>query len=208
MKAKLVKKPGPGTLPRKQREKKTIFTLAEQQRRLAEFRKEHPEAYLTPDFFNPQGRKSEFNAELHGLLLYQHLAQGHTITTFGAVIGYSRETVYQWLRDFPIFQECRELGEQARAKLVEKIGLQQAITGKGSYQAWAMFAYKYLDWVPPAQAHTVAGGDKPLEFRDIGNMSPEETREEIERLIAKREARAKAKAIALAPIEVEQSSVV
>jgi hypothetical protein len=152
---------------------------------------------LTPDFFAPQGRPSKYDPQLHCSLLYEHLATGHTITSFGSVIGVTRETVYDWLATHEQFLQARKLGEMARIKLMEDIGINQAMTGKGSYQTWAMLAFKYCDWVPPALSHIISGGDRPIEFKAVDQMTPEERREEIDRLIAKREERQKARAVAL-----------
>jgi hypothetical protein len=88
------------------------------------------------------------------------------------------------------FADAREFGELARAHLTEKIGLNQALTGRGNYSTWIVFANKYLGWNPPQQGHVHQGGLTPIGF-NFGGATTEEKRARLDELLAKREGRTK-----------------
>ena len=136
----------------------------------------------------PGGRGTKYRPIDHCQAIWEHLAAGHTIESFGAVVGVCKDTVYEWLTVHPEFAEAREFGELARAHLTEKIGLQQAVTGRGNYSTWIVFASRYLGWQPPNQSHTLGGNGNPVNF-NINSMTPEQKKSRIDELLKKREQR-------------------
>lgn len=124
----------------------------------------------------------------HCQAIWEHLAAGHTIDSLGAVIGVCKESIYEWLAIHKEFAEARELGELARAHLTEKIGLQQAVTGRGNYSTWMVFANRYLGWMPVTQNMNHSGNVNGSFSVNLAATTPEEKQQRISELIAKRDA--------------------
>lgn len=62
-------------------------------------------------------------------LLIRHMAKGGSFTAFGAIADVSRETLYQWTREFPEFAEAKSNGEVKSLEHYEGLGY-GGITGQ------------------------------------------------------------------------------
>ena len=45
-------------------------------------------------------------------LLIKHMSQGKSLATFGAVVGVSRNAIYEWIDRYPEFAEAKEQASQ------------------------------------------------------------------------------------------------
>jgi hypothetical protein len=106
---------------------------------------------------------------------------------------------------YPDFVYARELGELAREFTMEQVGMVQAVTGTGSYQAWMTLANQWLGWKPPSQKLEHSGGDKPIGL-DFESMNPQERREKLEELLQKRAAKIAALTVPMVEVEGESGS--
>lgn len=158
------------------------------QSRVAELGKKWRQPRRPKTLGRPGGRPTKYRPIDHCQAIWEHLAAGHTIESLGAVIGVSKETIFEWLAVHKEFAEARELGELARSHLTEKIGLQQAVTGRGNYSTWMIFAHRYLGWTPVSQNMTHSGSVNGSFAFNMTSTTPEEKQQRISELIAKREA--------------------
>lgn len=55
-------------------------------------------------------------------MLIQHMSQGHSFESFGAIIDSSKRVLYTWLETFPEFLQAREIGEQKSLHVMEAVG--------------------------------------------------------------------------------------
>jgi len=51
--------------------------------------------------------------------LIDFMKKGYSLASFGAEIGRSRETLYQWMKKYPEFGEAHKVGKQAALKFFE-----------------------------------------------------------------------------------------
>lgn len=45
-------------------------------------------------------------------LLVKHMSQGKSLATFGSTVGVSRNTIYDWIKRYPEFEEAKDLASQ------------------------------------------------------------------------------------------------
>lgn len=51
--------------------------------------------------------------------LIDFMKKGYSLASFGAEIGRSRETLYEWMRSHPEFKEAHQIGKQSALKFFE-----------------------------------------------------------------------------------------
>jgi len=70
----------------------------------------------------PKGRPSKYKVEYCDKLI-EHMKQGGSFDTFGAVIGINaRSTLYEWVKEYPDFSDAKSLAEMYAAKWFEDLG--------------------------------------------------------------------------------------
>ena len=84
--------------------------------------------------------KIEFKQE-YCTQLEDHMRQGLTIYSFGAVINVGSQTVMSWLKKYPEFKDAKERGETKLRKFDEQLHLKISATGVG-HGASHMFTLK------------------------------------------------------------------
>lgn len=96
-------------------------------------------------------------------LLIKHMEKGFSFDSFGGVIDVTRETMYQWVKNYPEWAEAKELGFQKCRVFWEDLGI-KGISGrkKGFNVVGWIFNMKNRfreDW---ADVQKIEGGDKPF----------------------------------------------
>jgi len=73
-----------------------------------------------PDYPNLSvGRPSDDFRPEYCQELVDLMKKGYSLASFGADIGKSRETLYQWMKRYPEFKEAHSVGKQAALKFFE-----------------------------------------------------------------------------------------
>jgi hypothetical protein len=63
--------------------------------------------------------------EAYCQLLIDHMSQGLSFETFGAIVDVCKDTTYEWVKVHPEFSEAKKLGSIKRNLLVEKRYIEQ-----------------------------------------------------------------------------------
>lgn len=70
---------------------------------------EKKENNLTP-IRDTAGQPTKFKEDYPQMLI-EHMANGYSFATFGAIVDVSRQTLYKWLEDQPEFQKAYHIGK-------------------------------------------------------------------------------------------------
>lgn len=70
---------------------------------------------------NPVGRPSDFKPEYCAMLI-EHMKQGGSFQSFGAVAHTSKQTLFNWLTLFPEFLDSKRIGLSYSLKYYEDLG--------------------------------------------------------------------------------------
>lgn len=81
------------------------------------------------------GRPSKYDVKYCQQLI-DHMAQGFSFESFGAVIDTAEQTLHNWLIDFPEFLEAKREAFTKSRMFWEQIGVTQAKTGVGNSTAF------------------------------------------------------------------------
>jgi hypothetical protein len=73
------------------------------------------------------GRKSEYKPD-YCQQIVDYMSQGYSVGSFGAHIGVTKTTIYEWFNVHPEFEEAHELGKQMAMKFFETM-LMSSMTG-------------------------------------------------------------------------------
>ena len=128
----------------------------------------------------------------HCDLLIEHMAQGYSFESFGAVILVGRNTLYLWAREIPQFKEAKEIGEAMALKFFET-AIKSASTNQSIDEKILQHSFDpkninvpTMQWFIKNRFHSVyseknitviEGGDKPVQIEkkiDLSNLSLEE----------------------------------
>lgn len=128
----------------------------------------------------------------HCDLLIEHMAQGYSFESFGAVIKVGRNTLYLWAREIPDFREAKEVGEAMALKFFET-AIKSASTDQSIDEKILQHSFDpkkinvpTMQWFIKNRFHSVyseknitviEGGDKPVQIEkkmDLSNLSLEE----------------------------------
>lgn len=72
-------------------------------------------------------RPSEYKPEFADKLI-EHMKEGHSFETFGAIVGKSKVTLYNWCEAHPDFKEAKEKGEVLSEHWWWKKGMDHLVT--------------------------------------------------------------------------------
>lgn len=128
----------------------------------------------------------------HCDLLIEHMAQGYSFESFGAVIKVGRNTLYLWAREIPDFREAKEVGEAMALKFFET-AIKSASTDQSIDEKILQHSFDpkkinvpTMQWFIKNRFHSVyseknitviEGGDKPIQVEktfDLSKLSLEE----------------------------------
>lgn len=70
-----------------------------------------------------RGRPPKFKEEyVNGVI--EHMERGYTFETYAAIIDVNRDTLYQWIKDYPIFSDAVKRGKEKGQFKWEQIGME------------------------------------------------------------------------------------
>lgn len=125
-------------------------------------------------------------------MLIEHMSQGYSFASFGAIIRVGRNTLYMWSRDIEEFAEAKEIAEMMALKYFETALKSSSISEKiddrhlrESFNPdkinpetikWFMKTRFHKDY-SEKNVTVIEGGDKPVEISkkmDLSNLSLDE----------------------------------
>lgn len=68
------------------------------------------------------GRPTSYRPEYPEMLV-EHMAKGFSFASFGGVVRVGMKTLYEWEKNYPAFQQAKEIGQLACLQAWEKISL-------------------------------------------------------------------------------------
>lgn len=101
--------------------------------------------------------------------LIAHMADGRSFSSFGGVIGVTRETLYEWAGRYPDFSYALKVGRAKGMALWEERLAKQACFAGGNTAA-IIFALKNLyqdDWSDRSQTEITGANGGPIEITKV-----------------------------------------
>jgi hypothetical protein len=68
-----------------------------------------------------QGRPSKYDTKYDQMLI-DHMSEGLSFESFAGVIGMTKDTIYNWLRQYESFADAKKIGTQKSLLFWEKLG--------------------------------------------------------------------------------------
>jgi hypothetical protein len=92
-------------------------------------------------------------------LLVEHMAQGYTFESFGAVVNAGKRTLYEWVTKYPEFAQSKDLGYVKALLFWEQQG-KQAFLNPRSYSpiVWIFRMKNQFSWKDVKEDDEVASG--------------------------------------------------
>lgn len=112
--------------------------------------------------------------------------RGHSLTAFAGKVGVCRDTVRNWTKQFPAFEEAARVAAAASALIWEERLIKAADTGKGHVTA-IIFGLKNRaadDWCDRAPADAPGSSKGPFTIELSAEMVSHLSNEELEKLEA------------------------
>lgn len=122
---------------------------------------------MSGDSKKKTGRPPEYKREFCDTVR-ELLSQGYSLTACAGQIGFSRETVYNWMEAHPEFLDAVKAGRAAGQHIWEERLTKLALTGEGNATA-TIFAMKNLyrqDWNDRTEISGPDGG--PIKTEETG----------------------------------------
>jgi len=91
------------------------------------------------------GRPTKFREE-YCYDLVEHMALGMSYESFAGKIRVNRDTLYHWEKLFPQFSDAKKMGRDACLFAWEKVGMNQAVKGKGNAATWIFNMKNRFNW--------------------------------------------------------------
>lgn len=108
------------------------------------------------------GRPTKYKPEYCQLLI-DHMSQGFSFRSFGAIPGVCEDTLHEWCKVYPDFSESKKIGQLKQAHALESIGI-KAMEGKipgFNATAWIFFMKNTQGW------RSNDGGNSAIENQPI-----------------------------------------
>ena len=126
-------------------------------------RRWHPSSWV--DGKHPGGRPSEYNSKFCQMLI-EHMARGLSFEAFGALVGQSATTLYNWVQKYPEFLEAKKVGKTLEKYFWEEMGV-EGTTGRipwFSSQAWKFNMENRAGWREKKDAKVASTGTVKLTY--------------------------------------------
>ncbi len=107
----------------------------------------------TPPTGNPEGRPTLYRPE-YCELVQTEMAKGYSLGGFAGSLGVSRQTITQWMQDYPEFSGAVSAAKTARLRQWETAAMKSAFTTEGGSPTTIIFGLKNAgsdDWVEKSE---------------------------------------------------------
>lgn len=124
-----------------------------------------------------RGRPPKFKEEYcQGVI--DHMAKGFTFETFSATIGTHRDTLYQWIKDYPIFSDAVKQAKEKCQQKWETLGLDHIVHVDSKFESSpklnsAVYIFNMKNRFGWIDRHEVKNEVK-IDSKELEEMSDEE----------------------------------
>lgn len=116
----------------------------------------------------PAGRPTKYK-EKYCEMLIEHMKQGYSFETFGAIVDCHKDTLYEWCAKHPEFSDAKKKGAAYSQMMWEKMGMQgmwNQYQGDSFNQALWMFNMKSrFKWRDRVEVSTEEGTKIELSYK-------------------------------------------
>lgn len=136
-----------------------------------------------------QGRPTKYKQEYCQMLI-DHMEQGKSLESFVAVlyrhtsgaVRVCRKTLYNWMRDYPEFQEARDFGNDLSLDFWEEMGIENIHNPPNQFNT-ALYCFNMKNrhgWTDRVEQTHVGDADKPVHVNaqvDVKAMTEEQLKD-------------------------------
>lgn len=132
----------------------------------------------------PGGRPSKYDPSF-GNRAIEYMGQGFSKEAFAGHLGIAKQTLYNWMAEYPEFLDAIKHAETACLDFWERQGMHGMFAEKFGQSIWIFNMKARFGW-KEAQSIELSGPDgKPIETKDVSKLSDDQLNARLAELISK-----------------------